>query len=300
MLGRTITEPRWSSISSLARSEHVHPLTLRKILIARQIISADAEDRPCSNILVDYKVGRDVAAAMNRAVPFTALPQMMQASRPMVKVLIDSGLLPPLREVGFKHGKVSCAVDRNHVEAIFKKLFKLAPIVAVAPAGMFDLAKSAEMSHLKLEMILPAIFLGQLKRVCRLATKKGFEALLVDPCEIREKEFEFQPGISLEMAFEIIGVGPDVGKKLISDKLHRPLISTSQPFGHPESCVDPASLKRFLERWVTIPMLHAETGFSIAHIEELLLTANIRPAFDHNRMGIDIYPRFDLGDMFSI
>lgn len=299
VLGKAIMEPRWNSISSLARSEHVHALTLRKILIARKVVPADAEDRPCSATLIDYRTGRDIAAAMNRAVPFTALPAMMQASRPVVKVLIESGLLPALRDDGVKHGKVSCAVDRNHVETLFKRLFEIAPTVTSAPHGMYDLAKSAEMSHLKLDLILPAVFRGHLKRVCRLDSKRGFEALLVDPAEIQEKEFEFQPGISLEMAFEMIGVGIDVGRKLISDQAQKPLIRVSRPFGQTEFCVDPSSLKVFLERWVTVPILRKETGLEEMQIQGALLTAQVKPAFEKETMGIDIYRRLDVGDMFA-
>ncbi|WP_165814575.1 TniQ family protein [Pararhodobacter oceanensis] len=83
VLGKDITEPRLSSITSLARSEKVHHLTLRKVLISRKLIPADAEERSCSMTLVNYKVGRDLAAAMNRAVAFTALPEALNASRPM-------------------------------------------------------------------------------------------------------------------------------------------------------------------------------------------------------------------------
>lgn len=298
LMGEPIIEPRWSSIASLARSEHVHPLTLRNVLIARKVVPENAKSRPCSATLIDYKVGRDIAAAMNRAVPFTALPEMIQASRPMVKVLIDSGLLPPLREIGFKHGKVSCAVDRNHVEALFRKLESLAPMVNVTPPGMYDLAKSAEISRVTKAAIVPAVFRGHLSRVYRLKSKMGLNAVVVDPAEIREKEFELQPGVSLQMASGILGVDIEVMGNLISDLTHPPLLTATELFGRSEPCVDPSSLQKFLERWATISMLHAETGFRPEQIQSKLKAAKVKPAFDRKAIGIEIYPRSELHDLF--
>lgn len=297
VLGKSVVVPRWSSISSLARSEHVHPLTLRKVLIAREIVPPIAETRPCSATLVNYKEGRDLAAAMKRAVPFTALPQVLHASRPVVQVLIDSGLLPTLRERGPKYGKTSCAVDRNHVEALVRRLWKLAPPVDVAPSGMHDLAKSAEMSRVSLVAILPAIFRGHLTRVNRLKSKMGFHAIIVDPAEIQEKEFEFQPGISMDMACGIIGVEIDVLRNLMSDQMCPALMSSTRVFGQHEPCIEPECLQAFIERWATIAMLRRETGLNPERICDLLSDAKVKPAFDPKRVGTEVYRRSEISDV---
>ncbi|WP_281967988.1 hypothetical protein [Roseovarius nanhaiticus] len=298
-MGKPIITPRWSSISSLARSEQVHPLTLRKVLIAREIVPVSAESRPCSATLVDYQKGRDLAAAMKRAVPFTALPQMLSASRPLVQVLIDSGLLPPLREAGFKYGKASCAVDRNHVEALMRKLWELAPVVDAAPSGMHDLAKSAEMSRVPLSAIVPAIFRSHLTRVYRLKAKEGFQGIVVDRAEIQEKEFEFQPGISMQVASDLIGVEADVLRNLTSGQVDAVLISSTQIFGQAEPCIEPASIQRFLEKWTTIAMLRSETGFTLARIRELLCAEKVEPAFDPEAIGVEIYRRCEIRNLLD-
>ncbi|PVH27207.1 hypothetical protein [Pararhodobacter oceanensis] len=218
----------------------------------------------------------------------------------MVKVLIDSGLLPPLHDTGAKYGKVSRAVDSNHIDTLFKRLLEVAAPVRVAPTGMYDLAKAAESSRVKLDMILPAVFRGQLDRVCRLEWKKGLEALLVDPVEIREREFEFQPGIPLQMAFEMLGVNDEIGERLISNRTSPPLLPTIQLFGHTEPCVDPSAIQNFLARWATVQMLHAEVGLSANAIQEMLAAAKVKPVYDRNLMGVDIYRRSDARGVFDV
>ena len=57
LFGEAVAIPKWSSISSIAESGGVHPLILRDVLIAKQVIPPKAKDRPCSTTIVDFQIG---------------------------------------------------------------------------------------------------------------------------------------------------------------------------------------------------------------------------------------------------
>ena len=186
VLGETVEIPRWSSISSIAKSSGVHTLTLRDVLIARRAISAKAKDQPCSATLVHFQTGHEVALEMRRAVAVTALPGLLNASRPMVTGLINLGLLAALHsDNGQKQGKVSRSIDGLRVEALICEINQTFPRVETAPAGCVTLAKAAEKSRVPMEIILIGVFRHHLERVFRLQSEPGLGGLLVDPQEVK-------------------------------------------------------------------------------------------------------------------
>ena len=186
LLGETVVTPKWSSISSIAKSGGVHPFTLRDVLIARRVIPSKAKDRPCSTTLVDFQVGHEVAVEMRRAIAVTALPDLLNASRPIVTCLINTGLLAALHgSNGRKQGKVSRSVDGLRVEALINEINQTFQKVETAPAGQVKLAKAAEMSRLPMEVILIGVFRHHLERVLRLQREPGLGGLLVDPQEVK-------------------------------------------------------------------------------------------------------------------
>lgn len=186
LLGEAVAIPKWSSISSIAKSDGVHPLTLRDVLIARRVIPAKAKDQPCSATLVDFQIGHEVALEMRRAVAVTALPGLLNASRPMVTCLINTGLLAALHGGnGQKQGKVSRSIDGLRVEALISEINRAFPKVDTAPEGFVKLAKAAEMSRMPMEVILIGVFRHHLERVFRLQSEPGLGGLLVDPQEVK-------------------------------------------------------------------------------------------------------------------
>lgn len=185
LLGKAVMTPQLGSITSIAKSSSVHPLTLRDVLISRRVIPSEAKNQPCSAILVDFRAGQEAALEMRRAVAVTALPQILNASRPMVASLIATGLIAPLHGGGEKQGKVSRAIDGLRVEALLCEINRTFAKVDAAPDGMVKLAKAAEINHVPMEFILVGVFRRHLERVVRLQSEPGLGGLLVDPREVK-------------------------------------------------------------------------------------------------------------------
>lgn len=185
LLGKTVIAPRQASITSIAKYGRVHPLTLRDVLISQQVIPPEARDQPCSATLLDFKTGHAATIEMRRAIAVTLLPNILNASRPMVASLITSGLISALHGDGQKQGKVSRAIDGLRVEALVGEINRAFAKVDAAPEGMVKMAKAAEISRVPLEFILIGVFRRHLKRVVRLRNEPGLGGLLVDPQEVK-------------------------------------------------------------------------------------------------------------------
>lgn len=185
LLGKAVITPRLGSITSIAKCNMVHPLALRDVLISRRVIPPEAKDQPCSTILLDFQTGKEAALDMRRAVAVTALPRILNASRPIVECLIATGLIAPLHGDGEKQGKVSGAIDGLRVEALIAQINRDFARVDAPPDGMVKLAKAAEINHVPMEFILVGVFRRHLERVVRLQSEPGLGGLLVDPQEVK-------------------------------------------------------------------------------------------------------------------
>ncbi|MEX5562626.1 TniQ family protein [Pseudophaeobacter sp. 1A16562] len=300
LLGEIGVKPRRSSIASLATSEFVNDVTLKNVLHAKGVISDSEAALPGSHVLVDYETGKGVADEINRAVAVTVLPQVLNTSRPIVAALMDEGLLPQLHDGGLKVGKISCAVDREHVDALLHRIQKYASPVAEAPRTMVSLAKSAEISRKKMQLVLALVFGGRLKRVMRLENEPGLDGLLVDPLEVKSLTPRCRPGMSASCAFMMLGVGATAGKRLLSEPGGRVLLKAVKLPGEEEAWITPAAMACFRSRYVTLRSLMIELKCTKSQLKRRLDAHEVKPAFDPRSFGGTLYRRADLPKSMEI
>ncbi|WP_051337358.1 TniQ family protein [Leisingera daeponensis] len=300
LLGKSGVQPRHRNIASLAASEGVHDVAFKDVLRAKGVIQEDEAKRPASHVLVDYEIGKAVAAEMKRAVAVTLLPKILNASRPMVAALIDEGLLTPLHDGGLKLGKISRAVDREHVDALLARIERIATPVADAPENLVSLAKSAEISRKKIQLILSAVFGGRLQRVMRLEKKPGLSGLLVDPREVKSLTPRGRPGMSAGLAFMMLGIGAVAGKRLISGQFCERVLKTVSVPGEGDAWVTPAAMACFRSRYVTFKSLLIEAKCKQPQLKQMLAAHEVTPAFDPKTLGAILYRRADLPESLGI
>ena len=90
---------------------------------------------------------------------------------------------------------------RGGVKPILRFLETRFQAVDEAPEGFVHLSKSAEKSRAWVKVILELMFLGHLKRVCRVTGVHGFSALVVDPEEIKALLESLPVGLSEDSYF---------------------------------------------------------------------------------------------------
>ncbi|WGW03945.1 TniQ family protein [Tropicibacter oceani] len=183
LLGKPVSKPRLSNIASVAKAELMHPKTLRNVLVASGVLTAEGE-LGGSSVVVDYWRARDLIDAAKHAMGFAAVAEILNTSRPVVQALLEIGVLKRVQETPVSGSKVGKAIDGRSVHKV--KLFIDRGLLAVpdAPENFEHLAKAAERSRTKLKVILELMFKGHLTETFRLKEASGFASVLVRPSEV--------------------------------------------------------------------------------------------------------------------
>lgn len=204
LFGEPVEKPRLSTISSIAKVEKLHPKTLRNVLVAGGLVTADAE-LDGGSVIVDYWQARDLIDAAKHAMGFTAVADMLNASRPVVQALLELGVLTRVQETSASGSKVGKAIDGRSVEKVKRYIERDLLTVAEAPEDFDHLAKAAERSRTKLKVILDLMFKGHLTETFRLGSATGFASILVKPSEVISLMESPPNDLSEEVQFMIPG-----------------------------------------------------------------------------------------------
>ncbi|EPX76418.1 TniQ family protein [Salipiger mucosus] len=292
LMGEPVEAPRLSSVAAIAKTEHVDPRTLQNMLVSRAVVPASEKDHWAGDVVLDYQQGVEVAAAMKRAVSVSALPDRLNASRPMVRAVIRLGYLRLLGDVELAGSKLSRAVDRIDVEKFEARLQELGEEIDECPRGMVPLAKAAEKTRQKIGVILPALFDGRLKRVCRMSDIPGIDGVVIDTLELKSVLSGCRPGMTVELALAMLGIGKNATKNLINNREGGPLLDTIET--DDGTWVTPEAMGRFRKRFAVKTRLPLETGLKKYRVEQILARHGVEPVFDPKPFGVALYFRKDL------
>jgi hypothetical protein len=204
LLGRTVRSPRLSSINAIAQAEQIHPKTLQNVLRVAGLLRNDGEAKSTQEVVVDYERARVLIDRVKYAVPVNRVPDLLACSRPTVGILLELGQLDRINDHGMVESKIGKAIDSRSVQKVvwhLKKNFKQTHELA---AGMKPVAKTAEKCRIRLKVILELLFGGHLTKVVRLAGHDGFEAIRIDPAEVRTVLESPPPGLSKDVYLLVI------------------------------------------------------------------------------------------------
>ena len=186
IFGEPVKAPQFSSLETIARLEKVDVRTFRNLLIGKGILSKSSlvGGQGVLREQVPYGLGVSAANEMKRSVAAPEGMQMLNAIRPIWKILIEQRYLVPIAEGG-EHATVRCkAIDVRQITKLTARLEKLALPVDQIDNHFRTLAKCAEISRLPLTEIIPALLSKRFKTVQRLTSEVGFKAILLDPKEV--------------------------------------------------------------------------------------------------------------------
>lgn len=199
ILGVNITEPRLTTLSSIAKTSRMHKATLLNVLHVAGLVS-DAEK---GNPIINYREVCPVVEAASNAIPVSSVPHALFASRPMVAALIELQLLNRVQDQNVSKSKIGKAIDRRSMQALVKRLETEFPLVSEVPDAHASLAKVAEKTRATLKAVLELLFSGQLKTVVRIRGLQGFAAIMLSPVEVKRAFESPPPGVSDEVRFQM-------------------------------------------------------------------------------------------------
>ena len=201
LLGAPVIEPRYASIASIAKAEHLHSKTLTNVLRVAGVIDDVPPIKGARNVVADYSRAKALIETAKHAVPATHVPDLLNASRPLVAALIELNQLTRIQEHEAVKSKVGKAIDGRSVQRVTRFLECNFGVVGNVPKDHVPLAKAAEKCRVSLDVILELLFGLHLKKVSRLKGQGGFGGVLVLPSEIMAKIKDPPPDVSDEIRF---------------------------------------------------------------------------------------------------
>ncbi|MCL7466747.1 TniQ family protein [Phaeovulum sp. NW3] len=292
LLGEVVTQPRISSVITLAKTYHVHELTLRDVLVSRNLLDADAAFTPCSELLVDAGQGRLVAEAINCAIPVTQAGSFLNATRPMVSTLVEIGALTQLKLDGEPRGKLSRSIDRRQMVAFLDRIeAKITGVVDAVPAGMTDISGLLERSRITNEKLFRLLLTGRLRRLLRLKDVPGIKGLVLDPREFSTADQLPMPGMSLEMARLTLGLSEAAIRAITKDRSGGAFLKSDDIGGAHEKWIWPEAMTEFRKRYVFAHRFKLEFKCERSTVRSRLESVGAKPVVEPRKLGATLYVR---------
>lgn len=184
LLGKPVRRRNKYSVQSLALETGLHRQTLCKVLVEQGLISDLDAGRPNSILLVDKRQVRAVAAALSNSVQFVHLPKLLNATRPVISLLIELGMLSPLRRGSGPNSRDRCGFDPSQVRRLADRIHRLAPERLGLPADRVTLNQCTKRARVPMKQLLKLILRGAIEGIGRNSGKTGFRALRLDIDEV--------------------------------------------------------------------------------------------------------------------
>ncbi|AXQ95515.1 TniQ family protein [Cereibacter azotoformans] len=298
ILGEVLPVRRRHSVYSLAREFAIHPKTMRNLLQARGAIGMDLANRPDSLVTVEAAEGERLAISVKNSVSVIDLPEMLNTSRPQAKALIDSGLLKPIGGGEVEIGRMRCAIDRRDVETLLADLERRLPVMEGEREGMHGIARAAEHSRVSVDVILPKLLDGTLRRVGRVPAVDGLAAVRLDPDELTPFAQKRPRGCSHTDAFRLLKLPFRIGQALMADRPGGALLRSHRVPASAWSLTGiwlmPEDVEAFRTEYATHGNLCSETGLHHQEVTRRLQRLGVPTAVDPGEIGTRVYRRADL------
>ena len=303
VLGEKLAARRFYTCASLARDTEVNPLTLRGMLIAKGLLPEGSSE--CAIHVFDRARGLEVAQSMGRLVPVTKVPKALGCSRPLVDQLLRERILTHIiTELSHAPGRTKKSIDTLEIDELLRLMGQRSKPVTNLPAGMVDLATAAMKSRAPAVEIVHLILGGFLSNVVNVEGLAGFDAIHVDPTEIKEAVARVLVGLSPEEAFIRLGIPLVSGWELANaspDGVHLPTFDIRAKHGdHVIRRFLADDIDAFLAEYTTEKRIGIALEIGQRELKGLMKAARAKPICLKTEIGIRIFKRKDLPKQFQV
>jgi hypothetical protein len=295
VLGELLKQRRFHTAASLARTHGLDTRTLRHLLVADGVISADR--RASDDLPFDATTGDALAVRAKTAVPISALPYHLGCTRPQAQQIVAAGLLRPLVEdPAASHGILRCAVPRSDVEALLDALHARAPEIPSVPDETVSIAKAAEKTRRSSAEILRLLLEGDFPGAVRPKGTRGIKAIRISVDVLPVQIPAERPGIGVTAFFKDLGLSHAEGARLIALSTTVPLLRPVSDGGRTSrrARLRADDVQVFKTTYVTLSQLCRATGRHHQTVARSLFRAEVKPALDPKLLGFDLYRRADI------
>lgn len=286
-----VTRRRWHSVHSAALEFGVHPKRLRKLLFEAGLISDADMALSDGRVLLDAEKVQGFLQSVAASLTGEDARRYVNATRVQWEIITREGFVTPM----------IAATDSS--QAAYSRAglddFLTAVTYSAVPQDrtLRHLSASARSARCTLADILRLLIDRKLDEVAVSRQHKGFQGILVNPAEVKEKlPRKPSAGLSMNQAGKRMGLPGNLTRRLVAAGC---IPSTSAPV--PSSrfqsrIIRPEDADAFVERYVTLSEVAAEMGLGscLRVARRMIEEKGARPAFDPDEVGARIYERSGL------
>jgi hypothetical protein len=289
VFGKPVETRRLHSIRTLSVESGLHPKRLRKVLGAAGVLPEGSDDLADGNCLFDAQRGSLVAREASAAtLSVRKAGEYLNAPRVQRSLLYRAGIIVPR----IKAGGATDQFAPEDLDALLGRLLDGAvPVAAIGPRQA-DIPDAAKKACCGATEIVQLILDGNLTRKWRLASERGYMAVLVDVDEVRALTRGPDHGGFTAIALkDRMQTSDRVPPKLIAAGYLK-AITVVNPINRCPTVVVPAEeVERFEATYVSLFALAKSQGRHFWVVKKELEAAGVKPALRQEDVGATFYRR---------
>ncbi|EHR03026.1 TniQ family protein [Bradyrhizobium sp. WSM471] len=298
VFGKPIETRRLHSIRTLSMETGLHPKRLRKLLSSAEMLPSNADELADGNCLFDAE--KAVSLAQSAAAATLSVRDAgtyLNAPRVQRDMLYRSGIIVP-RFKATDHGAADQFAPED-LDAFMARLLDGAVPVVVAGPTQANVPTAARLACCGSVDVVRAVLDRRLTRKARLASERGYMALLVDVEEVRALVRGADlGGLTSQALADRLRVADKVTRKLIAGGHLRTATAINPVNRCPVAIVPTEDVERFEAEFITLFALARQQGRHHMAVKKELLAAGVKPALDPEKVGASFYRRRALASAF--
>jgi len=284
-----VSRRRWHSLFTASEEYHVHPRRLRKILRQSDVIGPTTDDLPDSRVIFRVEVAHDI---------ITASANELMGEEPREYLALTRGqwnLVRKAKLVETLFGE-SDETRRAYSKAGLNHFLDSVSYQSGDGEGLVPIARAAKLAVTGYVDVILLLQQRVLTRVGTDPSSRGFQAILVDADEIRQKVTKpVLPGLTAKQASKQLRVAIEAVHSLTANG-DLPSEHLQSFGGTRESrLVSQQAIQAFLAEYMSLRELAAHLGFQWSrHAIRLMDEAGIAPVFTSQTRRAVIFRRAEV------
>jgi hypothetical protein len=299
LFGKPVLQRKVHSIRTAYLETGIHPTRLRKILAKTGHVQADHQGRSDHEIMFDAVATADLLRRLNDALTNLELAPYLNANRVQATLLVREGYLTPVvdgtdEEIGWR------CYAREDVDRFLQALGSEAQEVETAPAGTFSIPDAAKRANCRATEIVDLILQRRLAWVGRLASVRGYNGILVEDREIRERVRGPElVGYTLNDTYKRLRINSYAVNALVEHGILKTVIQRHPASRTPLRIVPFSEFDRFQGRYITLFEAARILGLHHMVLKKALIAQGVKPVLNPADVQVTLYEREQVRDVNS-
>jgi hypothetical protein len=292
VFGEPIGERRLHSVHTLAIEAGLNPFRLRKVLRASGIVGEEQMGYSYNNVVFDAEAGRAAVAKASDALSLSGAADRLGTAPTRAAYFVAHFLIKPFLHDEKFGMKPRFAV--SDLDAFMSRLLYGARRVTVPNSQRMTIAAATRRANCSAATIVRLILDQKLGWVGRQAGKKGYESVLVDIDEVREKvRVRGHGGLGTRQVAAALKTSDWVATALIGGG-HLSTSVARNAVNRRQTVVMPEEIERFKAEYVSAWTLCLERKKHVSLVKLEMERNGVRPAFDPEIVGTVFYRRSEI------